>query len=208
MKSYKQVVSPIECEIVIKKSRFITNLIPIKNAEQADVELKKICKKYSDATHNCYAYISNIIATEQRFSDDGEPQGTAGIPMLEVLKKREIYLTLAVVTRYFGGVKLGASGLVSAYTDGVVSALHNADIRTFVFSEVQKAEISYSIAPKILGLIEECGGRILNTVYDQNVYIEYAAPEDICNAVRDKMIDISAGKINFEFIKKDYVDYV
>ena len=136
MKSYKQVVSPIECEIVIKKSRFITNLIPIENAENADAELKKICKKYSDATHNCYAYISNIIATEQRFSDDGEPQGTAGIPMLEVLKKREIYMTLAVVTRYFGGVKLGASGLVSAYTEGVVSALQSADIRTFVFSEV------------------------------------------------------------------------
>ncbi len=208
MKSYKQIVSPIECEIVIKKSRFITNLIPIENAENADAELKKICKKYSDATHNCYAYISNIIATEQRFSDDGEPQGTAGIPMLEVLKKREIYMTLAVVTRYFGGVKLGASGLVSAYTEGVVSALQSADIRTFVFSEVQKAEISYSIAPKISGLIEECGGRILNVVYDQNVCIEYAVPEDNSHNLRDKMIDITAGKISFEFIKKDYVDYV
>ena len=117
-------------------------------------------------------------------------------------------MTLAVVTRYFGGVKLGASGLVSAYTEGVVSALQSADIRTFVFSEVQKAEISYSIAPKISGLIEECGGRILNVVYDQNVRIEYAVPEDTSCNLRDKMIDMTAGKISFEFIKKDYVDYV
>ena len=90
MKIYKQVVTPIECEIVIKKSKFITNLIPVCDSLQAEAELSKIRKKYSDATHNCYAYISNIIATEQRFSDDGEPQGTAGIPMLEVLKKREV----------------------------------------------------------------------------------------------------------------------
>ena len=149
MKSYKQVVTPLECEITIKKSKFITNLIPIENSEQAERELLKIRKKYSDATHNCYAYISNIIATEQRFSDDGEPQGTAGIPMLEVIKKREVYLTLCVVTRYFGGVKLGANGLISAYTDSVSLALEKADLRTFVFSLIKRAEVAYSQAPKI-----------------------------------------------------------
>ncbi len=208
MKSYKQVITPIESELIIKKSRFITNLIPIENSEQADKELKRICKKYSDATHNCYAYISNIIATEQRFSDDGEPQGTAGIPMLEVIKKREVYLTLVVVTRYFGGIKLGASGLVGAYTDSVVSALQKADIRTFIYSIVENAEISYSIAPKVSQIIIELGGKIISTTYDQNVCINYAVPEENSSVLKDKLIDFCAGKITFEFKYKDFVDYV
>lgn len=208
MKSYRQVISPCEVEIVIKKSRFITNLIPISSGANAEEELKKITKKYSDATHNCYAYISNIIATEQRFSDDGEPQGTAGIPMLEVIKKREIYMTLAVVTRYFGGVKLGASGLVSAYTESVVKALEVADVRTFIYSDIEKAEVSYSIAPKIAQLITDFGGKIIATNYDQNVKIEYAVDSSKSLELKGKMIDFSAGKIKFESIKTDFVDYV
>ncbi len=208
MKIYKQVVTPIECEIVIKKSKFITNLIPVCDSLQAEAELSKIRKKYSDATHNCYAYISNIIATEQRFSDDGEPQGTAGIPMLEVLKKREVYLTLAVVTRYFGGVKLGANGLIGAYTESVCHALENADLRQFIYSTVQKAEVSYSIAPKIAQMINDFGGRVISTEYDSNVCIEYSVEEGKSQELSDKMIDFCAGKINIEFIKKDFVDYV
>ena len=208
MKSYRQVISPCEVEIVIKKSRFITNLIPISSGANAEEELKKITKKYSDATHNCYAYISNIIATEQRFSDDGEPQGTAGIPMLEVIKKREIYMTLAVVTRYFGGVKLGASGLVSAYTESVVKALEVADVRTFIYSDIEKAEVSYSIAPKIAQLITDFGGKIIATNYDQNVKIEYAVENSKSLELKEKMIDFSADKIKFESIKTDFVDYV
>lgn len=208
MKSYKQVITPFENEIVIKKSKFITNLIPITDSVNAEAELNKIRKKYSDATHNCYAYISNIIATEQRFSDDGEPQGTAGIPMLEVIKKREVYMTLAVVTRYFGGVKLGANGLIGAYTDSVACALELADLRTFIFSVVQKAEMSYSIAPKITQMIVDFGGRVIATDYDSNVIIEYAIEEEKSYILADKMIDLCAGKIKFEFIKKDFVDYV
>ena len=113
--SFYSVDSIYEEIVVINKSKFITTLIPIESQEDAQKNIEIINKKYSDATHNCYAYISNEIATEQRFSDDGEPQGTAGIPMLEVLKKRKMYMTLAVVTRYFGGIKLGAGGLVQAY---------------------------------------------------------------------------------------------
>ena len=100
-----------EHTIVINKSKFITTLAPIDGYEDALEKIKIVSKKYSDATHNCYAFISNESASEQRFSDDGEPQGTAGMPMLDVLKKRKVCKTLAIVTRYFGGVKLGANGL-------------------------------------------------------------------------------------------------
>lgn len=207
MKSYKQVVAPLTNEIVIKKSRFITTLIPIKDAEEADIELKTL-QKYSDATHNCYAYISNIIATEQRFSDDGEPQGTAGIPMLEVIKKREVYLTLVVVTRYFGGVKLGASGLVGAYTESVVEALEKADLRKFVYSDILLFEISYSIFPKAVDMINAAGGRVLDIQYDQNVAIKFAIDEEKSQNIQEKLIDFSCGKIKIDLINKDYVDYI
>lgn len=208
MKSYKQVVTASSNEIIIKKSRFITTLVPIKNAEEAESALKSICKKYSDATHNCYAYISNIIATEQRFSDDGEPQGTAGIPMLEVIKKREVYLTLVVVTRYFGGIKLGASGLVGAYTESVVNALENADLRTFIFSDILSFETSYSIFPKAEEFIKNASGKVINIEYDQNVKITFTIDEEKSQALQEKLIDFSCGKIKFDLIKKDYVDYV
>ena len=128
--------------------------------------------------------------------------------MLEVIKKREIYMTLAVVTRYFGGVKLGASGLVSAYTESVVKALEVADVRTFIYSDIEKAEVSYSIAPKIAQLITDFGGKIIATNYDQNVKIEYAVENSKSLELKEKMIDFSAGKIKFESIKTDFVDYV
>lgn len=208
MKSYKQVITPIESEIIVKKSRFITNLIPITSGQDAETELGRIRKKYSDATNNCYAYISNIIATEQRFSDDGEPQGTAGIPMLEVLKKQDICMTLAVVTRYFGGIKLGASGLVSSYTESVVDCLQKADVRTFIFSIVEKVVVSYSVAPKVTQTILDFGGKVTDTIYDQNVQIEYAIAEEKSQILKEKLIDICAGKTSFEFINKDFVDFV
>lgn len=113
-------------EIVIQRSRFICTLKRIDGFDDALSFVKNVKKKYSDATHNCYAFISNAAGTEQRFSDDGEPQGTAGQPMLEVLKKKGIFMTAAVVTRYFGGVKLGAGGLVSAYTRAVAETVENA----------------------------------------------------------------------------------
>ena len=128
--------------------------------------------------------------------------------MLEVLKKREVYLTLAVVTRYFGGVKLGANGLIGAYTESVCHALENADLRKFVYSTVQKAEVSYSIAPKIAQMINDFGGRVISTEYDSNVCIEYSVEEGKSQELSDKMIDFCSGKINIEFIKKDFVDYV
>ena len=123
MDCFYSVKSEFTREIVISRSRFICTLKPVSDAADAQEFIKSIRKRYPAATHYCYAYIANEGGTEQKFSDDGEPQGTAGQPMLEVLKKRATYKTAAVVTRYFGGIKLGAGGLVSAYTRSVAEAL-------------------------------------------------------------------------------------
>lgn len=207
MKEYYQVVQPFEHEIVIKKSRFITTLIPITDGGDAEARLQDICKKHSTATHNCYAYISNIIATEQRFSDNGEPQGTAGVPMLEVLKKRGIYMTLAVVTRYFGGIKLGASGLVRAYSDSVSEALDRADIKKFVLSNKSHFDISYTLFPVAVDNIAKYSGRVIDIEYGECVKITYAVPTDYAESLTAKLIDLCAGKINVQIDSVEYIPY-
>ena len=119
MKSYKTVEKATEARTEVRRSLFIASVSPAATAEEADTFVASVRAKYPDATHNCYAYIAGAENPSVRFSDDGEPGGTAGQPMLEVLKKRGLTAVAVVVTRYFGGIKLGAGGLVSAYTDSV-----------------------------------------------------------------------------------------
>ena len=115
-------------EIVEKKSKFIANLFYVQNEEEAEEIIKSIKKKYYDARHNCYAY--NVLTKKgivARSSDDGEPSGTAGMPMLNILQKNELINVLVVVTRYFGGILLGTGGLVRAYSEALVKAIENAE---------------------------------------------------------------------------------
>lgn len=121
----KRISNNIENTIIIKNSKFITNLFIIENIEEVNKYLNLIKDKYRDANHNCYAYIIDNI---RKCSDDGEPSGTAGIPMMKVLEHKELNNVLAIVTRYFGGIKLGAGGLVRAYTNSVSKALDIVNI--------------------------------------------------------------------------------
>lgn len=113
----------VDHELVIKKSRFITHVAPVASPEEADAVIAAVKKRAWDARHNCSAQVTGVLGDRARSSDDGEPSGTAGIPMLEVLRRRELTDVVAVVTRYFGGIKLGAGGLVRAYSSAVSEAL-------------------------------------------------------------------------------------
>lgn len=113
-------------ELIVKKSRFIASLVPIENSEHANDELRSLKKEFWDARHNPHALVTGLLGESARSSDDGEPAGTAGMPMLEVLKKQELSDVLVVVTRYFGGVKLGAGGLIRAYGSAVSLACEHA----------------------------------------------------------------------------------
>ena len=121
----KKISNNIENTIIIKNSKFITNLFIVENIEEVNKYLNLIKDKYKDANHNCYAYIVDNI---RKCSDDGEPSGTAGIPMMKVLEHKELNNVLVIVTRYFGGIKLGAGGLVRAYTNSVSKALDIVNI--------------------------------------------------------------------------------
>jgi len=159
-------------EIVIEKSRFICTLSKVHNDAEAQEFIKKIKKQYWDATHNCSAYVIGQNSVAERSNDDGEPSGTAGLPMLEVLRKNSLYDVAAVVTRYFGGVKLGAGGLIRAYTMSVAEAVKKAGLAEVV--EMGHFSFLWNVADV---------GKVLNVIYRQQLF----TVEDVVYEQRAKL---------------------
>ncbi|MFD2611003.1 YigZ family protein [Paenibacillus gansuensis] len=147
--AYRTVLAYGEREIVIKKSRFIGHAKPVESEEEAVQFIEEIKKKHWNATHNCSAYIIGERDQFQKASDDGEPSGTAGKPILEVLKHQGLKNTAVVVTRYFGGIMLGAGGLVRAYTDGAVAGIEAAGAVEMVLHREVKVEVDYTWLGKL-----------------------------------------------------------
>ena len=180
-------------EITIEKSVFIGYAKPIKSEEEALEFINEIKKKHKDATHNVWAYTVGKNMNIQRYSDDGEPQGTAGIPTLEVIKKEDLRDVVVVVTRYFGGTKLGAGGLVRAYTKGAKLGLEAGKIIYKVMYQEVKVKIDYTQLGKVQNELMNLGYFIKDTVYEDNVEIVvYSRLEDV-EKLSEKMIDITNG---------------
>lgn len=159
-------------ELEIKKSKFIANVIKITDEEDAKEKLNQIRKKYSDARHNCYAYIiyDNETKTKiEKSSDDREPSGTAGIPMLTLLQKNNLVNVLIVVTRYFGGILLGTGGLVRAYTDSSKQALEAAKIIELQYGEILEYCIEYDEFKYFKYICEKNNIEIVKTEYSNNI---------------------------------------
>ncbi len=159
-------------EIVEKKSRFIANLIYIESEEEAQNKIKEIKKKYYDARHNCYAY--RVIEEEniiQRSSDDGEPSGTAGAPMLNILEKNNIVNVLVIVTRYFGGILLGTGGLVKAYSEATLKSIQNNNFIEKQLGYKVKILFPYTHMQKIEYFLKNNNISILNKEFLDNVII-------------------------------------
>ncbi|HBF2789232.1 TPA: YigZ family protein [Clostridioides difficile] len=180
-------------EITIEKSVFIGYAKPIKSEEEALEFINEIKKKHKDATHNVWAYTVGKNMNIQRYSDDGEPQGTAGIPTLEVIKKEDLRDVAVVVTRYFGGTKLGAGGLVRAYTKGAKLGLEAGKIIYKVMYQEVNVKIDYTQLGKVQNELMNLGYFIKDTVYEDNVEIVvYSRLEDV-EKLSEKMIDITSG---------------
>lgn len=207
MRDYLFVAERNTAEIVINRSRFIATVTPIADASEADGFIKEIAKKYSDATHNCYAYIANAEGTEMRFSDDGEPQGTAGQPMLEVLRKRGLMCTAVVVTRYFGGVKLGANGLVAAYTKSVVEALNNAFIQQNRYSKICTVKCTYQHFNLLEKWFKVQDIAIIDTQFADGVTLEIAVPQAGADSFGAKLTDLTSGGADIAIKEEKYFNY-
>ena len=148
----KTIKNNMETELIIKNSKFITNIFKLDNVDEIEKNINIIKEKYNDANHNCYAY---IYENTKKCSDDGEPSGTAGIPMLQVLEKKELSNILVIVTRYFGGIKLGAPGLVRAYTNSVTNAINNNELIELIKGKNIDIIFNYDNVKKIDYLLKD-----------------------------------------------------
>lgn len=205
MKDYRGVIGLSVTEHTISRSRFIATAINISDALEAQEFIKGVKSEYSDATHNCYAYA--LISGEQKFSDDGEPQSTAGQPILEVIKKKGLFNTAVVVTRYFGGVKLGTGGLVAAYTKAAANCLDAAETAEFKLSEYVKVSGDYSLKNKLEQVIKTAGGEIVEIMYLSAVEITFAIPTDSVEYAMDGIAAVSSGQAKTELLYRKYYIY-
>ena len=201
----RKIKDVIESTIVIDKSKFITTIYPVQSIEEINTLLASTKKKYYDATHNCYAYIfdnGNI----QKCSDDGEPSKTAGFPMLEVLKKNNLTDVLAITTRYFGGIKLGAGGLIRAYSSSVSTALKDVVYYVTKLQAIYEVQIPYSDYSKNIDFWNTLS--IKSSSFTADVVLEIAFYEDDVENSLEKIKNLTQGKALIKFINNEYIDVV
>ena len=205
MNSYKTVRKAASDEYIVKKSRFIGHIAPVTTAEQALEFIAAVSKKHWDATHNVYAYILREGGIK-RYSDDGEPQGTAGIPTLDVLEKSGVTDCAVVVTRYFGGIMLGAGGLVRAYSHSASIAVAAGGIVTRAMCARLKVTCDYYFYGKLSSLVPESGGVIEDTVFEDNVTLIFRLPLELVDGFNAKLIDVSNGRYRAEKTDEVFAD--
>lgn len=197
MESYITVSGESVGEYSEKRSRFIATLRHTETEEQAAAFLAEMRSKYWDARHNCYAYSLSHGALK-RFSDDGEPHGTAGKPILDIVDGSGLTDITVVVTRYFGGVLLGTGGLVRAYSAAAREAVAAAERVKMTPCTVYKARCGYSELERLTKLINDCGGRVENTVYGADVELEFHLEDLACGGFLLKLKEMFAARISAE----------
>lgn len=202
IKPYKTLGARSEVEIVINKSRFIGRAFPIKDEDEAKEILSALRKQHYDATHNCYAYV--ILNGAARYSDDGEPGGTAGLPMMEVLSSRNLSNVLCVVTRYFGGVLLGAGGLVRAYSKSTAEAVAQAGEVLVTPGSVIKMDIAYDRYGALEGYLREntCS---VETEFLDKIYVTVTVLNENANGFIADIIEKSDGRVTPEIVGEEYI---
>ena len=191
-----------EDEFIEKKSRFIGRVWCVESEEEALARIQEMKKQHYDASHNCWAYI--IRDGAMRFSDDGEPGGTAGNPMMQVLQREELYNIVCVVTRYFGGVLLGAGGLVRAYTKGAKIAIDAAGRSMKRVWSVVYIPCPYNYYERLKLETEAFGGIIRDTQFGAEVELEILVAREQTQAFLDKITDMTAGTVEGMEIAQEY----
>lgn len=198
LETYKTVLEGGAGEITEKKSRFIATVRPVKTEEEALAFLEEMKKKYWDARHNCFVYSVGLNREYTRCSDDGEPSGTAGRPMLDVILGEDIYNVAVVVTRYFGGVLLGTGGLVRAYSKAVQEGLAASRIIEKRRGISLKVTTDYTGIGKIQYIAGERSIPILNSEYTDKVVLELLIPSDEADAVQKAITEGTNGRARME----------
>ena len=203
MQEYKTVELEADDFFIEKKSKFIGYAKPVQTQEQAAEFISKIKSKHWDATHNVYAYVlreNNI----QRYSDDGEPSGTAGVPVLDVMLKEGLVDVCVVATRYFGGTLLGAGGLVRAYSHTSKIAVDAAGIITMAQCSIMSACVDYSFYERLNILLSDFSAIVRDTQFSDNVVVEFSVRDDRVQPLSDKLTDVSNGRYSLKFLRNEF----
>ena len=194
MISYDTVYTGGSDEIVEKKSRFIAQVFPVETEEEVLQILEETRKKYWDARHNCYAFVLGAGGEITRCSDDGEPSGTAGRPILEVLTGRRLRNVLVIVTRYFGGTLLGTGGLVRAYSQSAQAGLAASRVITKQAGCLLTVDTDYNGIGNLQYLAAQSGLAVLDTVYTESVQMKVLVPTELCGSVQKEITEATSGQ--------------
>ena len=190
-------------EFVVEKSRFISFACQVSTVGQANFFIESISKQHYDATHNCYAYITD---DGQKFSDDGEPQGTAGMPILNAIKGKNLHNVAVVVTRYFGGIKLGAGGLVRAYGKAASNVLEEAEKVQFLQCDLFKVKCDYSYVSSVESTAFAFG-KIAEREYYADVTYKIIVPVSKSDDFVKKLVDVTQGRVNAQKIATQVIEF-
>ena len=196
----KTIAKPSQIKIEIKKSQFICRIFPAKTSKEAKEIIKDIANKYSDANHNCSAY---IVSDGEAYDDDGEPSGTAGRPILNILKKNKLNNIVAIVTRYFGGIKLGAGGLVRAYGKSVIETLSVSDIVEMEEFKIYNLTFEYFNIKTIENELRNYNILILNKCFGEKIEYKIAIKKD--NNIKQFKEKVKI-KGEVKFLKNEYLN--
>lgn len=202
MDSYFSINDSVSAEIVEKKSRFISYIKHVETEEEANAFIAEIKSKHYDARHNVYAYI--LKNGKKKYSDDGEPQGTAGVPILDIIDKEELFDVCIVVTRYFGGILLGTGGLVRAYSDAAKLSIDNSKKVEHVLSSFCKITCTYNQNTKLPTLIYKYDGTVDDTKYEDDVVIMFHLPKTKFESFKNEAVNFFSGNINIEEIEEKF----
>lgn len=208
MKPYKTVLKRGDDEVIINKSRFIGHAAPCATEEDALGFIAEMRDKYRDASHNCYAYVLGQNKGVMRYSDDGEPGGTAGLPMMEVLKKSDVTDLCVVVTRYFGGVLLGAGGLVRAYTQGAVIALDAAGIAVMHPSQTYLISIDYNQLGRLEHWIKDTEYRLEDREFAADITCQITIREAQAEQFAREIASLFDGKYEPVLIEERFMPWI
>lgn len=207
MKSFITVKEDIQTEIVVKKSKFICNLIKVETQEDAENVIKQIKKKYYDARHNCVAY--RVVEDEkiiEKASDDGEPSGTAGGPMLNILQKNNLCNLVVIVTRYFGGILLGTGGLVRAYSDATLESIDRAEKIEKCIGQEAEVEIEYNNLESFKHYCRINNIFIGDFVYSDIIFCKIQLQESVKQRLIEDFETKKINLINLKFLSKKLID--
>ncbi len=203
---YRTIAKPCEASVIEKRSEFIAQYFPISSADEFAEKLEMIRGKHHKARHHVWAYRLRSDGTS-RYSDDGEPQGTGGVPVLGVLQKAELTDVCCIVTRYFGGVLLGASGLTRAYSQAAAEALQIAEIQHFCEAEHLRLQMDYGMYGKVSYLLPAFETLEISSDFGENVTLEFDVKSELFDALNTRLTDLFNGTPALERLETHFADF-